>query len=524
MESEYGQFPADLEVLVRRHLKKDCKLAEADDPEKTRLRGRQVKFYRNAWLGFVEREERGVPSDRRYFLTRPRARRNRIIPIANVAGSVDRVNRRFKLQLTRDNVADYLNFYYSFTPKDDPMLSHLPGGATQFAVPRSVADLRFEKAEKPLSSPQSASRGPSCTEECLVRGAVWHFLDRRRHEVVAPLRYKKRPVSPFKASGRIPVQFRHAVFASDFKVPETTGVPVLSNIELLYQSNALKEPDVLPSGCLTIPKSIVRKELWEAIRHKAKRISAGLGSTVVQVLWFVFIVLLLYFWGCIALFSVGEWREWEWVRDHFQRWSGVLGWADWPTTAFWWAVVAIFTFLWAIVLTTHRDKVFNWIFRLCPKGLQPWMAGLLNHFVTRWDAALTAQNTFSKRVWWSAIHLVPWAVYLVFAFASLQILWDLMEGQQPRPAPLIAQTLLVQAGLNLPFVTFMLIQVFGLGRWLDPVIEGVLDYPLLGLFQIAMGLVVFGGLYRVWVFTVEASPYTFFRRLRHNPRQQDEED
>ncbi|KAB2911811.1 MAG: hypothetical protein F9K29_21510 [Hyphomicrobiaceae bacterium] len=516
---EYGQFPADLEVLVRRHLRKDCRLPEAEDAEKVRLRGRPVKFYRNAWLGYVESEEDGAWGNRRYFLTRPRARRNRIIPVANVAGSVDRANRRFKLLLTRENVADYLNFYYAFTPKDDPMLSNLPGGATQFAVPRSVADFRFEMAEAPA---KSAISGPGCTEGCLVRGAVWHFLDRRRHEVVVPLRYRKRPVSPFKASGRIPIQFRHAVFASDFKVPATTGVPVLSNIELLYQSNALKEPEVPPTTCLPIPKSILRMELWETIRGKAKQVSAGLGSTAVQLLWFVFVAFLLYFWGCIALFSAGEWREWEWVRDHFQWWSGTLGWSDWPTTAFWWAGAAIFTFLWAIVLTTHRDKVFNWIFRLCPHGLRPWMAGVLNHFVTRWDAALTAQNTFSKRVWWSAIHLVPWGAYLVFAFASLQILWDLMEGQQPRPAQLVVQTLLVQAGLNLPFVTFLLIQVFGLGRWLDPVIEGVLDYTLLGLFQIAMGLVVFGGLYRVWVFTVEASPYTFFRRLRHHPPQEED--
>ena len=52
--------------------------------------------------------------------------------------------------------------------------------------------------------------------------------------------------------------------------------------------------------------------------------------------------------------------------------------------------------------------------------------------------------------------------------------------------------------------------------------EGILDPKLLGYFQVASGLVVLGGLYRVWVFTVEASPYTFFRRLRLKPREEDD--
>ena len=56
--------------------------------------------------------------------------------------------------------------------------------------------------------------------------------------------------------------------------------------------------------------------------------------------------------------------------------------------------------------------------------------------------------------------------------------------------------------------------MFKVADWLNPVAEGILDYWLLGAFQVVMGFVVFKGLYRVWSYTVEASPYTFFRRMR----------
>ena len=66
---------------------------------------------------------------RYYFLTRPRGRKGRLVPISNAIGAVDRANRQYALNLTRDNVADYLNFYFAFTPKEDPMLSRMPAAA-----------------------------------------------------------------------------------------------------------------------------------------------------------------------------------------------------------------------------------------------------------------------------------------------------------------------------------------------------------------------------------------------------------
>jgi hypothetical protein len=249
-----------------------------------------------------------------------------------------------------------------------------------------------------------------------------------------------------------------------------------------------------------------------------RKLTAVFGQGLTRVLWWVLVVALLYFWGCGALFCVGEHYEVEWVRRQFELWADLLGEPDWTRIGYQWTTAAILTFVGFIVLTTHRDKVVNWLFRFCPKGAQPAVAKLLNYFVTRWDDALTAKNTFSKRLGWSAAHLAFWGAYLVAAFTSLQMLSDLMEGQAPRPAQLVAETLVLQAGLNLPFVTFVLIQGWQVITRLDPVAEGILDYWPLAAFQGVMGLVVFGGLYRVWIFTVEASPYTFFRRLRKKPR------
>lgn len=515
MPREFVEFPPGLEAVIRTRIAKECRFRDALDPGKFVLRGQKVTFYRNVWLAYIEPSGGAGGKERRYFLTRPRARKDRIVPLANTVGSVDRANRRYRLSLTKENFVDYLSFYYSFTPKEDPILSRMPEGATQFGVPRSFHDLRFDAPEATRRSEVDAP-GTPCSDQCLARGAIWHFLDEETHERVTPLKFKSRHVSPFSVSGRLPIQFRHAMFATDFKVPQTTGVPTLSNPELLYQSECLLEPEVLTGPALLVPRPIVRKELWQQIASQAKRLSAKAGHRTLQALWF-FLAVLIYFWGCSALFSAFEWFGSGRIRAQFQWWSGIVGVADWPITGLLWTVAAIITYLWVIVLTTHRDKVFNWLFRLCPRRLQRWLVGALDHYVTKWDNALVAQDTFRKRAWWSTIHLTVWTGYMVLAFASLQILIGLAFKQPSGTALLIAQTLLVQAMLNIPFVAFVLIQAFGLIEWLDPVTEGIVNYWLLAAFQVIMAMVVFRGLYRVWVFTVEASPYTFFRRLRHNP-------
>jgi len=508
VDRDLGAFPPDLEPLVRRLIARDCKLPEAEQAT-SRLRGREVTFYKNVWLGQIELAD----GDRYYFLTRPRGKKGRLIPISNAIGAVDRANRQYALNLTRDNVADYLNFYFAFTPKEDPMLSRMPGGGgtAQLAVPRSIDDLAIEDLEHLTTA---VSGQAACSDTCLVRGAIWHFLDEESHQRVVPLRYRRRRTKPFKVSGRIPIQFRHAVFAVDFRVPEDTGVPILSNEELLFQSHAVREPTFPGSACLSIPKRITRFELWQHLRDWSSWLSSKIGRGVSGVAWGIFAIAMVYFWSCAALLSVGEWLDWQGPQDQFEWWTAHLGQPDWTRVAYWWTCVAIVTFLWGIVLTTHRDKVFNWIFRLCPRKIQPWIVGGLDHFATKWDNVMVAQHTFGKRASWSVMHLLIWGSYLVAAFTSLQILSDIAESQSPRPPQLIAESLLLQAGLNLPFVTVALIQVFKVADWLNPVAEGILDYWLLGAFQVVIGFVVFKGLHRVWSYTVEASPYTFFRRMR----------
>ena len=135
------------------------------------------------------------------------------------------------------------------------------------------------------------------------------FWTRQSHQRVVPLRYKRRRTKPFKVSGRIPIQFRHAVFAADFRVPQDTGVPVLSNEELLFQSNSVREPAVSERRrCLSIPKRISRFELWEYVREWCElALDKNLGAAQSGVLWGGFALAMVYFWGCAALFSVGEW-------------------------------------------------------------------------------------------------------------------------------------------------------------------------------------------------------------------------
>jgi hypothetical protein len=149
------------------------------------------------------------------------------------------------------------------------------------------------------------------------------------------------------------------VFAVDFRVPQDTGVPVLSNEELLFQSDSLRQPTFPGDACLTIPKRVTRNEFLEKLRKQLKWISAKLGRSVVLSLWGVFAAAMIYFWACAGLFAVGEAMGWQFVQDEFERWSALLGEPDWARTAYWWTWAAIVSFLCGVVLTTHRDKIFN---------------------------------------------------------------------------------------------------------------------------------------------------------------------
>jgi hypothetical protein len=224
----------------------ETELRDAKAATKWVLKGSKLAFYPEAWLAYLERidpEASGRP-DRLYFVVQNRGakRRLRLVPMANETGSVERANRECGLHLSEREpelaaiVIDYLNFYYAFTPQYDPLLANLDEGPTHFGVPLTVEDLRFD--------PRSASDGASgtCSDSCLTRGAVWHYLDERTRERFTALRLRTRRVPYPRITGRIVIQFRRGLFATDFRLPTTTNIPALGNPELLYESIALRPP------------------------------------------------------------------------------------------------------------------------------------------------------------------------------------------------------------------------------------------------------------------------------------------
>ncbi len=509
MPGEFQALPAGLEPLVRSYIARKLRFPAATSAATSQIVARRVPFYSNAWLGYLEiaGSEQAPTPVRYFFVAQQRGKKKvRVVPVANAPGCIQRANRELGLRLTRGNIVEYLNYYYSFTPKDDAMLARLGRGPTQFAVPRQFADIKFSDPEQlPLSDLAE------CSDQCLARGAVWHFLDEARHEQVMPLRPRDKQSL---VSGRLPIQFRDALFATDFKVPKTSGIPVLSNPEPLFSSSQLVPPSPQPTALLPLPRKISLHEFWDVAKNRSKKIAATWARHVLRALWWVLSGALLYVWVLSALFSVFEAIGSKRVRDHVQWVSEGLGLASWPETFFIVGTAGILLFLVNVFIATHMDKVFNWIFRLCPRRWQSGLASILDRGIENWDQRMIAQDTFGKRLGWSAFRLTLWTTYLVFAFATLQIVWGLMWQQHTAPVFRLLGTFLSQAILNIPFVAFLLIRVFGLGPRLDPVADGVVDGVLLTAFQLAMALIVFKGLYRVWVFTVEASPYTFFRRLR----------
>jgi len=51
MDRGLGPFPDDLEPLIRGLLAKEGKLDAGLDPSRSTLKGREVTFYENVWLG-----------------------------------------------------------------------------------------------------------------------------------------------------------------------------------------------------------------------------------------------------------------------------------------------------------------------------------------------------------------------------------------------------------------------------------------------------------------------------------------
>ena len=123
----------------------------------------------------------------------------------------------------RATLPDHPNFYFAFTPNEDPDAVGMPWAESpsQFAVPRSIDDI-----SKSMGAGQAANSGrTSCSDECLARGDLALPGRGRRTQRIVPTAVRRRRIKPFSVLGRTPIQFRHAVFAVDFRVPQDTGLP-----------------------------------------------------------------------------------------------------------------------------------------------------------------------------------------------------------------------------------------------------------------------------------------------------------
>jgi hypothetical protein len=510
---QFELLPTALDAGIRKYVAHNCRFPDVLAEDVWAIQGTKVSFYKDTWLCYLQRVRinSGGPGVPLYFLAQTSARRkvSHIVPVANHTGAVDRVNRELRLNLNRKNLIDYLHFYYAFTPKVDPV-APLSSGPTQFRVPRTTEDLSFNAAAATDLGPRF-----TCGTECLALGAVWHFLDERQHALFAPLRFKRKTIGYFRVTARVVVQFENALFAVDVKVPEVSGAPVLSNPELLFQGG-LKHRDGLPNVTIPMPNSIrireTLRDLWKQIGDLAGRFMQVAGLVVS---W-AFTLLFGYLWGLTALFPIFEILGLRTLRTHLEWLSGTIGHAGWATTLLELTVLALAAFLSMVFYLTNMDRIFNWIFALLPKGLEDWLASLFNPRIDKRDRDLIAIDTFRKRAWMALRLLAGWTTYAVLAFASIQIAVNVMQGAQSASAFQIVWSLGKQAALNIPIVVYAMLRMPWLFGGIRPVEEGILDPSLLLLFHGIMAIVIVKGILRIWLFTKEATPRAFYRRLRYH--------
>ena len=512
MPREFVEFQTDLGMQIRERVAKDCRFPEALSTEWS-LRGAKVTFYQNGWLAYLAPQSDASGAARRYFVVELGWRNRkpkRIIPIANVSGAVDRVNRHLKLNVRKENLIDYLSFYYAFTPKE--ATSEAGERVTaQFAVPISADDVVIEPSQ--IDKRRASQSTVLCDERCLAMGAVWHFLDPTTHAQFVPRRFKRRKLPYFfRITARLPVQLENALFAVDVKVTELSGTPTLSNIELLYQG-ALRPPLTSSSIGLALPDWIARKELWRRIAKFAGEFARMIVRRAGLTLSWSVTLFFAYLWGLSALFPILEILDVNFLRRHLEWLSGTLGLQAWPATLAQLTGVALIAFLLHVYYLTSADKMFNWLFWVCPKRWEKTLERLLTPRLERHDRELIAQDTFRKRALLALRLLVFWTAYAVLAFASLQIAANIAANNQDAAAGEIVGTLVKQAAINVPLIAYFMLRLPQFFGPLDPVGQHLVSAWILICFQIVMALVIIKGIYRVWVFTKEASPNAFYRKL-----------
>ncbi len=292
---------------------------------------------------------------------------------------------------------------------------------------------------------------------------------------------------------------------------------MLSNPEVLYENDSLKRPVVLPQRTLPLPSYILRKEWWREIKRRIEDRAAVLTRRVRLGLSWTMTIVFACLLAISAVFPIFELFHSSWMR-RLLAWLGVhVGLDGWPTTLLSLSTVSIAAFLWVIYYTANIDKSFNWIFRLTPQRWEESLSKRLNPLIDRYDRDLIAQDTFRKRAAMAIRLLAWWIGYVVLAFASVQMALNGMETDEPGSPEAIVLSLLKQAALNVPLIVYLMVRHPWIFGTIDPSGTGLLNGTLVLFFHVAVAAIIIKGIYRIWVFTKEASPRVFYRKL-HRPR------
>lgn len=505
MGIELGPIEPQLETAVRKYVESISLWRPFSEAGHWGMTGAPLRFYKQSWLCLLTSAGGDV---RVYMVVRAskRARIRKLATLCNATGEVDQINRKFRLDLSTTNVLDYLAFYYAFTPKQDVLSRNLKRPPSQFHIPLSMAGVTRAPGGDPDLAPGQQDLG------CLVRGAIWRYLDRRNSARVVATRLRGNKVLK-RFSGNVLIQFRDGLFSADFRVATRYGVPILSNVELVFKDARLRAPREIMSQDL--PRLKTLRNVKEDLIDGARRAKDALLRYSAAGSWRAATFIAGALWAISAAFPLLEAADIP-IAKPLLGWLGhVTHIGNWADTLFVVANTGILFWLAGIIYFTHMENLFNAMFKVCPTPLRAWLAGWLDDLAKDRDRSLTARDTLLKRSRYTLVLFVLWAGYLILAFASLQmtlghatILPDAAKGLPSAPPLATLGSLTVQAILNVPIFFFLL---YRLGVELIP--HESLHPTIIAVFHIAIAAVVVKGVYRIWALSSEASPRNFIRRL-----------
>lgn len=507
MSIEIGPIEPQLEAAVRRHVEGLSPWRTLSEAAQWHVQGARLPFYRQGWLCLISR----LQGEESAFVivrtnTKSRVRIVMLTTIQNAPGEVDRINKKFRLDLSRDNVLAYLAFYYAFTPKQDVVSRNLKRPPSQFHFPLTVASIGRAPGVQESGEPGRPAIG------CLMTGAIWRYIDRKNAARIVATRQRGNKLFR-RFSGNALIQFRDGLFSADFNVTSRSGAPTLSDVELILKDKRLRAPAEIRSQDL--PRLNNVRNITEDLLEAARRTREVILRFTAAGTWRGLTVVAVALWLISAGFPLAEifgWSRPKSILDWVGRLFGLGNWAD---ALFLMTSLGIALWLGMIVYFTQMEKLFNVVFRLCPRRARAWLAGWLDARAQERDRLLTARDTLLKRSRFTVALFGLWAGYLIMAFASLQLaighltlLPDVAKDLPAAPPLTTLWSLVVQAVVNVP-IFFILLYRFG--AELFP--HESLHPKLVTLFHVVIAAVVVKGIYRIWAISAEASPRNFIRRL-----------